>query len=263
MQEEVTAKFWAEEFGSTERGEGGWSQAQLAACCVGTGPGQVPVAQFAAWAQVSVPTVNNYVQAWDLAVAQGVEIPPRILLSPDKVGTFPLPTRPFNGVGGFVKTRKGGANSTPAIIDKIKTKSGSYASAVANDHEAMAALLETASPESITAALATVDSRTLRSVARKATEERQREFEAEIIAGGGRIPTPEELGSQDQGGEVGALLARQAAWGEVNKAGNALRKALETYGLVGSETFEAEWLRTFAMELMDSISMGATEGVQL
>jgi len=180
-----TAQDNAEEFGATERGEGGWNQAVLAACSCGTGQGQVPEAEFARMAGVSVPTVRNYLEGWDEAARQGV-VTVRSALSPSKVGMIPLPARAFNGPGGFVKTRRGGANSTDAIMDKIKTKSGAYADRLANDPEVLTSLLGSAAPEVLAEALSSLSYAQIKQATDNAVDRKVTDFELRNIAAGGR-----------------------------------------------------------------------------
>lgn len=255
-----TAQDNAEEFGATERGEGGWNQAVLAACSCGGGPGQVSEIVFARMAGVSVPTVKNYLDGWDEAARQGV-VPRRAALSPGRVGTIPLPARAFNGPGGFVKTRRGGANSTDAIMDKIKSKSGAYARRLAGDPEVLASLLEEAGADALANALGRVDSRTLRGVARAAGDEQLVQIQAEVVAGGGRVPTLDEVNA---GGvsELDGIGVRVAAWGEVAGKIDAALAAAREYGLIEPDGFEAEFLRNRAMKMMDLISAGVGAGIE-
>lgn len=248
-----TAQYNADEFGGTERGMGGWNQAVLVACSVGNGPGQVSMSTFAGMAQVSVPTVSNYAEAWDLAVAKGVEIPPRTALSPDKVGTFPLPAQPFNGPGGFVKTRKGGANSTDAIMDKIKSGSGAYADRMANDPEVLASLIKTAKPEALAAALSQVSGKTLQSVKDKTIDAQIANHQLDVIIAGGKpfVAKSVDTGVADE------IAASLEADDEIEEMITSLVAHLDARGMVGPDTRAARILKETAMRLLDFVGLGA------
>ena len=145
----------ADEFGRAERGEGTWYQAALIACSVFTGKatdkintaaavlGKVSTYEFAERAGVSPDTVARYFGAWPKAIAAGAEVPPTSDLGPDDVGSFPIPARPFNGPGGYVKTRVGGPNSTEAVLNKVATSA-----------PALTKLVDAASPKVIAAVVA-------------------------------------------------------------------------------------------------------------
>jgi hypothetical protein len=127
----------ADEFGRAVRGEDTWYMPILVACSVEPQPNaigrshsggsstpvegteKVSYAAFAARAHVSDKTVATYYQGWAKAIEKGAPVPPAADLGPDDVGSFPIPARPFNGPGGYVRTRAGGPNSTEAVLTSI------------------------------------------------------------------------------------------------------------------------------------------------
>lgn len=144
----------AEEFGAIERGEGGWSLAVLVACSVEKVPpgnrvtlldsGKVSANQFAETAGVSLRTVLNYLDAWPEAITAGADVPALDQLGPDDVGRFPLPARPFNGVGGYTTTRQGGGANSATRVAKSPV---SLASAIEQaDEETLLDALERVTP---------------------------------------------------------------------------------------------------------------------
>lgn len=255
-----SAHDYALEYGAMERGEGTWTQVFIAACLIGTKPGQVPFAQFMTWASVGPLTIKNHLEGYDKAAVAKL-VPARDTLTPDMIGTIELPAMPFNGPGGFVKTRKGGANSTDAVMDKIKTKSGAYASRLANDPAVLAALLETAEPAALTAAMSQVNRVTIHALSRTAATERLAQVELDVMAGGGKVPTLDEVNG-GAGNELDGMAARMAEWSTVASALDGAIEQARKYGEVGTDSFEAGFLRDRAMRLVDLILAGSDVAVQ-
>jgi hypothetical protein len=229
----------ADEFGSIERGGGGWTMAVLVACSVGTGAARVSVETFAQRAQVTPQTVQNYLDAWPRAIANGAELPGLDTLSPDDVGTFPLPSRPFHGAAGYANTRKGGANSAP----KVGRNPVSLATAIA-----------AADPQVLAEALRRLDPEQVAELAEIATDTDTENRDAAVIANGGRTDRPAPVDSPLDG-----LAARLATIGEAEQLLTRARRRLLDLGPLTST--EADRIRVALLAVLD-VAEGAHVGAQ-
>lgn len=200
----------ADEFGSIERGGGGWTMAVLVACSVGTGASRVSVETFAERAQVTPQTVQNYLDAWPRAIANGAALPALDTLSPDDVGSIELPARPFHGATGYANTRKGGANSAPKV---------------GRNPVSLATALGAADPQVLAEALRNLHPEQVAELAEIAADAEAENRDAAVLANGGSTRRPHPVDSPLDG-----LAARLATIGEAEQLMTRARRRLLDLG---------------------------------
>jgi hypothetical protein len=127
----------------------------LIACSVSLqpSPGKVPPVVFAARAEVSEGTVKKYLDGWERAIAAGAPIPSVFTLSPDSIGTFPLPERAFNGPNGYVSTKNSAANGVNSILEAIVApvsgKTAKITTELSKSADAITKIIDIATPTTI------------------------------------------------------------------------------------------------------------------
>jgi len=247
----------ADEFGAIQRGEGGWSLAALVACSVEKGKGsgapskllktgttfagaKVSAFEFSKRADCGIDSVLRYLNRWDELAAKGI-VTPSADLSPSDVGLVELPSVPFNGRGGLVKT--GG------------------------DHPTLKTQLGKASPDDIEMALDGLDAGKLSALAESAADALANKLassELEDIANGGRIPTEKEVTERLKTklpAGIDEIAKADKAW---ELAHREMTKAIETVTSYTSEhgikpdTEQAKALKDWAVALIDLIDTGVT-----